>query len=100
MAAQEPAALDQTFGPSISDTTEVRVYQTLIQPDGKILTCGDFTMVDGMARSQIARLNADGGLDADFSAPVGDGVKIYGMLLQSDGKILLNGAFSTGIWRD
>src|SRR4030095_11322981 len=44
------------------------VFALVVQPDGKILICGDFTTVNGTARSRVARLNSDGTLDYMFLA--------------------------------
>jgi uncharacterized delta-60 repeat protein len=38
-----------------------------IQPDGKILIGGVFTMYKGIAANRIVRLNLDGSLDASFT---------------------------------
>src|SRR6202008_4577861 len=37
-----------------------------VQPDGKIVVGGPFTYISGKTRNHIARLNADGTLDAAF----------------------------------
>lgn len=37
-----------------------------VQDDGKILVCGRFNQLNGLARGTIARLNADGTVDPDF----------------------------------
>jgi uncharacterized delta-60 repeat protein len=39
-----------------------------VQSDGKILVGGTFAQVNGVTRNKIARLNADGTLDASFDA--------------------------------
>ncbi len=38
-----------------------------MQSDGKVLLAGNFTTVNGAARSNIARLNSDGSLDTSYS---------------------------------
>ncbi len=38
-----------------------------VQPDGKVVIGGDFTMVNGVPRNHLARLNADGTLDAAWN---------------------------------
>ncbi len=65
---------------------------TAIQPDGKILIGGSFANVLGLARSNIARLNADGTLDLAFD-PNANGT-VYTIALQTDGKILVGGDFN------
>ncbi|PTN33773.1 delta-60 repeat domain-containing protein [Desulfonatronum sp. SC1] len=64
-----------------------------LQPDGKILIGGWFTTVNGVARTGIARLNANGALDNGFQAVV-DGW-LSSLALQPDGKILIGGSFTT-----
>ncbi len=43
------------------------VRAVAVQPDGRVVIGGDFTHVDGVARNYLARLNADGSLDASFN---------------------------------
>jgi uncharacterized delta-60 repeat protein len=68
------------------------VEQIVPQPDGKVLICGNFTQFDGVQKSYIARLNADGTIDYSFSAGVGYWVRT--MALQPDGKIVIGGFFN------
>jgi len=86
-------SLDATFNPSsgANDT----VFAAATQTDGKIVIGGQFTMVNGVPRSHIARLNADGSLDASFNPGVGTSDNVYAIAVQSDGKIILGGAFNT-----
>ncbi len=63
------------------------------QPDGKIVVSGDFTQVNGVTRSCIARFNADGTLDTGFDPGLGFDSPPSKILLQSDGKILCVGGF-------
>lgn len=69
------------------------VWSTAVQPDGKTIVAGNFSSMLGQARSNIARLNVDGTLDADFVVDVNGGVS--GVLVQADGKIVLAGSFTT-----
>jgi len=48
-----------------SGTTNVR--GVVVQPDGKILVCGDFQNYNGTGRSGLVRLNANGSLDTSFN---------------------------------
>lgn len=85
---------DQTFNPGANGN----VSAIVVQPDGKILVAGNFTMIGGggtgtTARNHIARLNADGTLDNSFD-PGANG-NIFAMALQADGKILVGGTFTT-----
>ena len=60
-----------------------------VQPDGKVLIGGDFTMSGGGAtggttRAPLVRLNADGTVDAGFADSIPSDVPtaVYGLLIQ------------------
>jgi uncharacterized delta-60 repeat protein len=91
--------LDTTFDPGAGPNGLVRSFA--VQPDGKILIGGEFDFVGSSARSKIARLNADGSLDASFVVGTGltgagllTPITVYSLAIQSDGKVLLGGAFT------
>ena len=71
------------------------VRSTILQPDGKVLIAGHFTSVDGVGRNHVARLNSDGSLDTGFDPGSGTDNGVLSMALQSDGKVLIGGAFAT-----
>ncbi|ESU24840.1 hypothetical protein FEDK69T_03930 [Flavobacterium enshiense DK69] len=85
--------LDPSFVVEKGANNNVRVIQTLA--DGKILIAGTFTMVNGVSRNGIARLNSDGTLDTAFNPGVGinSGATIFAIASQSDGKIMIGGSF-------
>ena len=64
-----------------------------MQPDGKLLIGGDFTTIGGQPRHSMARLNADGTLDASFADPAFNGT-IWAIAVQPDGRILAGGTFT------
>jgi uncharacterized delta-60 repeat protein len=66
-----------------------------LQPDGKIIIGGDFTSFNGVSRNYIARLNSDGSLDTSFSPGTGANERVYALNVQSDGKILIGGNFTS-----
>jgi uncharacterized delta-60 repeat protein len=72
------------------------VYAVCLQPDGKVLIGGEFTSCNGSTRNHLARLNSDGTLDISF-LDAEDGVDgtVYSLAVQSDGKILVGGAFTS-----
>jgi len=80
------------------------IYSVVLQSDGRIVVGGNFTAVNGVGRTNIARLNADGTLDPSFqdglSAIYGeeymDGI-VYSLAVQSDGKVLVGGEFRDAI---
>lgn len=64
-----------------------------LQPDGKILVGGNFNRVGGVARTNLARLNANGTVDTSFN-PEASGM-VETLAVQDDGKILAGGSFTT-----
>ncbi|HRH38963.1 MAG TPA: delta-60 repeat domain-containing protein, partial [Flavobacteriales bacterium] len=66
-----------------------------LQPDGKIIIGGSFISYNGIARNCIARLNADGSLDTSFDPGTGANDQVLRTVIQSDGKILVAGRFTT-----
>src|SRR5712692_3876911 len=71
------------------------VLALALQADGKILIGGDFTKLAGspaIARSRIARFNADG--TADISFDPGANRTVRSLAVQLDGKILVGGDFT------
>jgi len=74
------------------------VRAIVVQPDGNILLGGDFTTLDGSGRPFVGRVLANGHIDTAFnpaSAGAGPGDSVYAMALQTDGKVLIGGAFAT-----
>src|SRR4051812_6869145 len=68
-----------------------------VQPDGKILAGGAFTMLGGggngtTPRSHLGRLAADGSIDTTFNP--GANAEVFAVTVQGDGKILVGGAFT------
>jgi uncharacterized delta-60 repeat protein len=86
-------SLDPTFDPGTGVENTVRTI--VVQPDGKIIIGGSFTTYNGSARGFVARLNADGSLDATFNSSVGAGFTVRCAQLQSDGKLIIGGDFTT-----
>ena len=71
------------------------VYAVALQSDGKILIGGSFNSIGGVSRANIARLNADGTLDTTFAAIDTLGQVVLAIAVQSDGKILIGGDFTS-----
>lgn len=93
-------SLDESFNPGtgIAATSSQYIQSAVLQPDGKIIIGGLFTTYNGVSKSRIARLNADGSLDTTFE---GTGTSttaahyVYSVALQNDGKILIGGNFTS-----
>lgn len=82
---------DLSFNPGGEGSNE-KVEKVILQPDGKILIGGYFSLYNGMRVKSVARLNSDGTLDTDFVASANNWV--WDIALQNDDKFLIAGAFS------
>ncbi len=80
-------SLDTSFNP----TRNIHSIRAIaLQPDGKILIGGRFTYYNNTPIYRVVRLNPDGSLDTTFHSGNGANNEIYTILLQPDGKILIN----------
>jgi uncharacterized delta-60 repeat protein len=86
-------SLDQSFAPAA--LTNGTVYGVAIQPDNKVVLCGDFYIAGKSNRVGLARLNVDGSLDSSFDAGSGANSTVYAVGLQSQGKVIIAGNFTT-----
>jgi len=86
-------SLDLRFDPGSGASNDV--YGLALQLDGRVLVGGFFTSFNGTSRNRIARLNADGSLDASFNAGSGPNGEVYALALQPDGRVLLGGFFTS-----
>ncbi len=66
-ASPSNGTLDAAFSAGVSEGNS-QVYTSAQLPDGKILVVGSFSFADGAEQNGLARLNADGSLDASFNA--------------------------------
>ncbi len=90
-AATVAGTLDTSF--NVGTGANGAVDSAVLQSDGKTLFVGDFTAVNGVARSKIVRLNADGSVDSTFAPSPGADDRVSSVALQADGKILIGGDF-------
>lgn len=95
IARLEPdGTLDPTFDPTGLGANG-QVLALALQPDGKVLVGGLFTMCMGVPRNRIARLHADGTLDATFDVGTGASASVQALALQPDGRVLIGGGFTS-----
>jgi uncharacterized delta-60 repeat protein len=78
---------------------QVGVNGLAVQADGKVIAVGrgkNYTAGFPVIRNGAVRLNTDGSIDTTLS-PVGieNGKQVYGIVIQSDGKLVLAGNFAT-----
>jgi uncharacterized delta-60 repeat protein len=71
------------------------VYSTAIQSDGKIIVGGNFFFYNNLQKSGICRLNIDGTNDPTFNSLNGFNGAVRKVCLQTDGKIIVGGDFSS-----
>lgn len=96
-------SLDPTFIPvSISHGnmgTTIRAMAMAL--DGKIYVVGDFSVIGGVTRRWVARLNPDGSVDQTYADvnPVVSNPNlqpfVYSLSVRPDGKLLVGGRFET-----
>lgn len=89
----QPGALDLSFNPGSGGNGYI--LSTALQPDGKILVAGTFTVFNGVSMGCIARLNASGSLDTTFHTGIGFDSTVYTLSIQPNGKIVAGGKFSS-----
>ena len=92
-------SLDESFDPKANGP----VHALVIQPDGRIVIGGEFTTLQPrgagpvLERGRIARLNADGTVEAGFGVRIGGDLRpqVFALALQPDGSIVVGGNFSS-----
>lgn len=84
--------VDAEFSLPLAPNAVVR--DMALQNDGRIVLVGDFSQVGGRAAGRIARLNADGSMDAAFDSGAGANGTIFTVTAHDDRRIVLGGDFS------
>jgi uncharacterized delta-60 repeat protein len=86
-------SIDTTFvtGTGFNNVTTAISLQT----DGKIIVGGIFTSYNGTGANRIIRLNSDGSIDGTFVYGTGFNASVNTTKIQSDGKILVGGTFTS-----
>jgi len=88
---------DTAFNTNLGSGFDNTIFGTAIQADGKILVFGGFNNFNGSVRNFLIRLNTNGTEDTTFYTNLGTGFNssIRFASVQSDGKILVAGDFTT-----
>lgn len=81
---------DGSFNVPVNDQIEA----LKIMPGDKLLVGGFFTNIAGTPRNKMARLLPNGTVDTGLDIPSGANNIVYDFSLQTDGKILVAGAFT------
>ena len=95
LARLDPATgLADSFDPHVIGSNSI-IDSILPQPDGRILAGGNFTSIGGQTRRRIGRVDPMTGLADSFNPNVSNGLFVYSLAVQADGKVLAGGLFST-----
>ncbi len=86
-------SIDNSFASGIGFNNDV--WAIAIQTDGKVLVGGAFTSYNGTTANYIIRLNTDGSIDNTFANGTGFNNNILAISVQTDGKILAGGIFTS-----
>lgn len=84
--------IDPTFNAALDANAIVDTIA--LQPDGKVVIGGDFINIGGFGRSNVARLNSDGTLDATFNPGSGANGSVRALVIKNNGKTVIGGTFS------
>lgn len=86
-------SLDSGFAPN--GGADVSIYPVVEVANEKLLVGGKFTTMNGVSINRIARLDSTGALDTSFDPGTGADNVVQCFAVQSDGKVLIGGSFST-----
>ncbi|HET6225516.1 MAG TPA: T9SS type A sorting domain-containing protein [Bacteroidia bacterium] len=86
-------SLDHTLNKTTGANGTIRV--SAIQKNGKIIIGGNFYAYQYKSRNHIARLAKNGTIDNSFDPGTGLNGPVYGVAVQTDGKILIGGDFTS-----
>ncbi len=84
----------QTKGFFISNNPNL-ITTAAVQPDGKVIVSGDFSFVEEQPTTIVVRLLPNGSRDTSFDSTIGTNGTIEKIIVQSDGKIIFGGVFSS-----
>jgi uncharacterized delta-60 repeat protein len=90
-------SVDDSFHCRLAGDVNLRLSAVAVSSNGKVWIGGRFTHVNGVARVNLARLNADGSLDAGFdpqSIIPGASQWVEALHRQPDGKLLVAGSWT------
>ncbi len=93
---ENPGTDDTTYSSTAGFNGAVYAF-ALQTNNNKLVVGGDFTQANGVPRRRIARLNANGTLDASFSLPstaMGVNDVVRAVVVQSDGRVVIGGQFT------
>lgn len=80
---------------SIGDGFDNQVRTLFLQDDQNLVVGGDYLNLNGNTATYLTRLKPDGSVDESFNIGTGFNGKIYASYVQSDGKIIVGGSFTS-----
>jgi uncharacterized delta-60 repeat protein len=96
-AFSQTGAIDPSFsvGEVLTGLSPGKIYALTTDSSGAVLIAGDFTSIGGTNRGMIAKLDSSGKLMTSFGTGTGANGPIRAMVVQTDGKILVGGEFTS-----
>jgi gliding motility-associated-like protein/uncharacterized delta-60 repeat protein len=85
-----PGSLTNQFNAAQYGITSIE-----FQPDNKIIIAGEFTAYGGQNQNRLVRLNSNYSMDQSFNVGTGLNGQPWDVEIQSDGKILVGGQFTS-----
>lgn len=80
-----------TFKPVVGGQADVK--SLALQGDGKLIAGGNYYLANGVAKNGVARFSTSGTLDTTLAIPEVKGGMVNGVLIRSDGKLVMGGSF-------
>ncbi|MCA8829614.1 T9SS type A sorting domain-containing protein [Hymenobacter pini] len=100
-ARAQTSRIDPAFPPVQATLVEngtllpATIQDVVRQADGKYIIGGNFTAINGVAASRLARLESNGTLDVAFTTACQANGPVTSLALQPDGRLLVGGSFTT-----
>lgn len=97
----QTSVLDPTFPPVQATTlaggtvVPAMINDVVRQTDGKYIIAGNFTAINGVPASGLARLETNGTVDAAFTTACAANNTVNSLALLADGRLLVGGTFTT-----
>jgi uncharacterized delta-60 repeat protein/uncharacterized repeat protein (TIGR01451 family) len=89
-------SLDSSFNPGSGGNSPIYALgENFVNGQRRIVVGGAFTLINGVTRNSIAQLTDSGAVDTGFNPGSGANGTIYAVGVQSDGKILIGGDFTS-----
>lgn len=86
-------SLDNTFTVNMGSSSFI--HALTLQTDGKLLVGGTFGSINGVTRTNVARLNTNGSVDTGFDPGASANNTVRTFLVRADGRVFLGGRFTS-----